>query len=73
MQNDERLRDRCSRLLIYNVEDLKEKSSQYYEKFGESKLREIIYNFYIKYTEEKKADESLNFEQFVLSEFRSVL
>lgn len=65
----EKFKKRCEELNIRNLEDLKKKSIEYYEKFEKNELREIIFNLYQDYIKEKSQNEKINFEEFVLMEF----
>lgn len=67
--NKEWLRKHCRELGISNLEGMKEKSQEYYDRFLKNELREIIYGFYQDYIKEKEKNSEIRFEEFVLNEF----
>ncbi len=70
IQENKNLKSNCDQLEIKNSQDLKDKSKEYFDKFEHNKLREIIFNFYQRYIQEKEKDDKINFEEFVLKEFK---
>jgi len=64
LQNDQKLKARCDQFVITSLEQLKQKSAEYYARFGEGKLRDIVYNFYLKYIQNKQDNTSISFEEF---------
>lgn len=68
----ESLKSRCEKLGIASVEDFKNKSQKYYERFEKNKLRDLIFGFYQKYSTQSER-EGENFEQFVLKNFPELL
>ncbi len=48
------LRSRCQQLDIKDLQDIKMKSKEYFERFEYNELRDIIFRFYQKYIEEKE-------------------
>lgn len=73
LRKDEKLRSRCAQFEIVTLKDLREKSKEYYDRFDEGGLRDIIFNFYQKYIKEKEKGNKINFENFVLNEFSKEL
>lgn len=65
---NESLRERCEALGIKSVNDLKNNSKEYFERFEKNCLREIIFEFYQEYSM-RRDEESVNFEKFVLEKF----
>ena len=68
-QKNKILRSRCEQLCIKNLQGLKDNSQKYFEKFEHNELRDIIYNFYQKYTQEQETNAGVSFEDFALKEF----
>ncbi len=66
-QNNEIFRKRCKELKINNIDDFKNKAGDYFKRFEENRLRNLIFNFYKEY--ENRPNKKENFEQFVLSNF----
>ncbi len=62
------LKERCQKLKIETVDDFKNQSQKYFEKFEKNKLQDLIYKFYQEYLNQAKK-ETENFEQFVLKNF----
>lgn len=73
LRKNEKLKNRCTQLGIITLEDMKNNSKEYYDRFGEGKLRDIIYKFYQKYIQEKNRNGKITFEDFVLREFHKDL
>ncbi len=69
LQKDEKLKSRCAQLGIITLEDMKNKSKEYYTRFSEGELRGIVYKFYQKYIQEKEKNNKITFEDFALKEF----
>lgn len=63
---------RCENLGIATIDDFREKSEEYFEKFEKNPLRNLVFEFYQEY-ERRPNKESENFEQFVLSKFSNKL
>lgn len=61
------LRARCEELGIRNIDNLKIKSEEYFERFEKNQLRVLLFELYQEY--ENRLDKGVNFEQFVLSRF----
>jgi len=59
---------RCDKLGIKSLDDLRNKSLEYFEQFEENPLRDLIFEFYQEY-KKRPNKEGENFEQFVLSGF----
>lgn len=57
------LKTRCDSLKIINIEDFKNKSQEYFDKFEKNKLRELIFKIYQEYST-RSDKESENFEKF---------
>jgi hypothetical protein len=73
MQNGENFKNRCGQLGIASLSDLKERRREYYTRFGEGELRQVVYAFYQKYIQAKETNKRINFEEFVLNEFSKEL
>ncbi|MFA4871970.1 MAG: hypothetical protein WC610_02845 [Patescibacteria group bacterium] len=67
LESDE-LRLRCQELGINSIEDLREKSKEYYDKFEADQLRDLIFDLYEEYVNRPDRD-GINFESFVLENF----
>lgn len=65
-QNPE-LQLRCKELGVTNLDDLKMKSNEYYKRFRNNQLRQIIFDIYVEYS--SRADQTENFEQFLMRTF----
>lgn len=63
----ESLRTRCEQLGISTIDDFKNKSQEYFEKFEKSRIRDLIFETYQGYV--NRLDKNENFEQFVLVKF----
>jgi hypothetical protein len=68
----ESLMARCKQLGIASVEDLKNKSQEYFERFEKNQLRDLIFGLYQEYSN-RPNKETENFEQFVLGRFPELL
>ena len=64
----ESLKERCVELKITTIEDFKNKSREYFEKFEKNQLRELIFKLYQEYCS-RPNKEVENFEKFVLEKF----
>jgi hypothetical protein len=64
LSQSESLKIRCAELNIASIEDLKDKSKEYFERFEKNQLRDLIFNIYQEYT--NRSDKEVNFEQFVM-------
>ena len=68
LADSQNLRARCEQLEIKTIEDLKNKSQEYFEKFEKNQLRESIFKLYQEYCS-RPNKEVENFEEFVLEKF----
>ena len=68
LADSQNLRARCEQLEIKTIEDLKNKSQEYFEKFEKNQLRESIFKLYQEYCS-RPNKEVENFEKFVLEKF----
>jgi len=73
LAQSESLKARCNELGINTIDDFKNKSQEYFERFEKNQLREIIFKFYQKYIHEKKQNNKISFERFVLEEFDRII
>lgn len=62
------LKARCEQLGIQTIDDFKNKSQEYFEKFEKNQLRDLIFELYQEYLN-RPDKEAENFEQFVLGKF----
>lgn len=62
------LKARCEQLRINTIDDFKNKSQEYFEKFEKNPLRDLIFELYQEYSN-RPNKETENFEQFVLKNF----
>lgn len=62
------LKARCEELGITTVEDFKNKSQEYFERFERNQLRDLIFEIYQEYSS-RPDKETENFERFVLAKF----
>lgn len=62
------LKARCEELEITTVEDFKNKSQEYFERFERNQLRDLIFEIYQEYSS-RPDKETENFERFVLAKF----
>lgn len=62
------LKARCEQLGINTIDDFKNKSQEYFEKFEKNPLRDLIFELYLEYSN-RPNKEAENFEQFVLRNF----
>jgi len=62
------LKARCEQLEIKTIDDFKNKSQEYFDKFEKNQLRDLIFKLYQEYSNCSNR-EAKNFEQFVLAEF----
>ncbi len=58
----------CEQLEIKTIDDLKNKSREYFDRFENNPLRDLIFELYQEYSS-RPNKETENFEQFVLSNF----
>ena len=68
LADSQNLRARCEQLEIKTIEDLKNKSQEYFERFEKNQLRDLIFEIYQEYSN-RSNKETENFERFVLSKF----
>ena len=68
LADSQNLRARCEQLEIKTIEDFKNKSREYFEKFEKNQLRESIFKLYQEYCS-RPNKEVENFEEFVLEKF----
>ena len=68
LADSQNLRARCEQLEIKTIEDFKNKSREYFEKFEKNQLRESIFKLYQEYCS-RPNKEVENFEKFVLEKF----
>ncbi len=59
---------RCEELEITTIEDFKNKSQEYFERFEKNQLRDLIFELYQEYSS-RTDKETENFEQFILAKF----
>lgn len=59
---------RCDELEITTIEDFKNKSQEYFERFEKNQLRDLIFELYQEYSS-RIDKETENFERFVLAKF----
>ena len=59
---------RCEQLGIKTIENFKNKSQEYFERFEKNQLRDLIFEIYQEYSN-RPDKETENFEQFVLTKF----
>ncbi|MDD2637023.1 MAG: hypothetical protein PHW82_16135 [Bacteroidales bacterium] len=62
------LRARCTELGIRTIEDLENKSKEYFERFEVNQLRGLVFEIYQEYSS-RQDKETENFERFVLKKF----
>ena len=62
------LKARCEQLDIKTIDDFKNKSQEYFERFEINRLRDLIFEIYQEYLSRPKK-EAENFERFVLAKF----
>lgn len=63
---------RCDTLGIHSIDELREKSQEYFEKFEKNPLRDLVFELYQDY-QNRPDGESQNFEAFVLTKFQTKL
>ena len=68
LSQSESLKVRCGELGIVTVEDFKNKSQEYFERFEKNQLRDLIFELYQEYSN-RPDKETENFERFVLAKF----
>lgn len=69
LQKNKTLKSRCEQLGIKKLQDIKDNSQEYFDRFERNELRDIVFSFYQKYIQEKEKDHKITFEDFVLKEF----
>ncbi|HRY36935.1 MAG TPA: hypothetical protein P5230_03620 [Candidatus Magasanikbacteria bacterium] len=72
LAQSESLKVRCAELEITTIEDFKNKSQEYFEKYEKNQLRDLIFGLYCDY-QNRPVKEVDNFEQFVLKNFPGLL
>lgn len=68
MANSKDFAERCEHLGIKDIDDFKNKSQEYFEKFEKNPLRDLIFELYQEYSD-RPNKETENFEQFILKNF----
>ncbi len=68
LTQSESLKVRCGELEITTIEDFKNKSQEYFERFERNQLRDLIFEIYQEYLG-RPNKEAENFEQFILAKF----
>jgi len=68
LAQSESLKARCVELEITTIEDFKNKSQEYFERFEKNQLRDLIFEIYQEYSN-RPDNETENFERFVLAKF----
>ena len=68
LAQSENLKVRCFELGITTIEDFKNKSQEYFERFERNQLRDLIFEIYQEYSN-RPDKETENFERFVLAKF----
>jgi hypothetical protein len=68
MTESENLKNRFAELGIQTLDDFKDKSREYFERFEQNQLRDLIFELYQDYLN-RPDKEGENFEQFVLTKF----
>lgn len=68
LTQSESLKVRCAELEITTIEDFKNKSQEYFERFEVNRLRDLIFEIYQEYSN-RPDKENENFERFVLEKF----
>jgi hypothetical protein len=68
LADSKNFRTRCAELGITTIEDFKNKSQEYFERFEKNQLRDLIFEIYQEYIN-RPNKEAENFEQFVLAKF----
>ena len=68
LAQSESLKARCEELGIKTIEDFKNKSQEYFERFEKNQLRDLIFEIYQEYLN-RPNKEAENFEQFILAKF----
>jgi len=68
LAQSESLKARCKELGIKTIEDFKNKSQEYFERFEKNQLRDLIFEIYQEYLNRPNKG-SENFEQFILAKF----
>ena len=68
LAESESLKVRCAELEITTIEDFKNKSQEYFERFERNQLRDLIFEIYQEYSN-RPDKETENFERFVLAKF----
>jgi len=68
LADSESLKARCEQLDIKTIDDFKNKSQEYFERFERNQLRDLIFEIYQEYSS-RSDKETENFERFVLEKF----
>ncbi|MDD2656685.1 MAG: hypothetical protein PHQ18_03920 [Patescibacteria group bacterium] len=68
LKKSKSLQARCKELGITTIEELRDKSQEYFERFEKNKLRDLIFEIYQEYSN-RPDKETENFERFVLAKF----
>lgn len=72
-KKDSSFKKNCAKLQIATLEDLKNKSQEYFINFEKNDLRKIIFSLYQDFVKEKENNNNLSFEEYVLKEFSNKL
>lgn len=68
LSQSENFKARCDEFGIVTIEDFKNKSKEYFERFERNQLRDLIFEIYQEYSSRPNM-ETENFERFVLAKF----
>jgi hypothetical protein len=72
LADSESLKTRCEQLDIKTIDNFKNKSQEYFERFEINQLRNLIFEIYQEYSN-RSNKETENFEQFILKNFTTKL
>lgn len=71
IESRKELKQKLDEMDIKNIEDLRSKSREYYDKYEQSELTNIIHHLYQEYS--SRADKNENFEHFILEKFSDTI
>lgn len=71
LEENELFKQRCLSLGIRTIEEFKNKSKEYYDKFERNQLRDLIFKLYQDYI--NRSDKNQNFEEFILKNFLKMI